>query len=179
VDCELLLIVPFFFIVSSKDVSLVLLTKVYYFSRKSLSKYLMDTIDFNKHDIDIFINLVKIVRYGWHCNEWRLLFSSSSRKECTHTWVLILRAWPNCTGKNQSYIQLKTDCYLHLGLHWESDRPKSCSELVDGRDQSKFLRYVTPGEYGTREEGVFISVNSGVDYSIYSSSSGSSIGWYK
>ena len=27
-----------------------------YFSRKSLSKYLMDTIDFNKHDIDMFIN---------------------------------------------------------------------------------------------------------------------------
>jgi hypothetical protein len=29
-----------------------------YFPRKSLSKYLMDTIDFNKHvhDIDIFIN---------------------------------------------------------------------------------------------------------------------------
>ena len=42
-----------FFLVSS--------TKVYYFSRKSLSKYLIDTIDFNKHDIDIFINLVKIV----------------------------------------------------------------------------------------------------------------------
>jgi hypothetical protein len=61
--------------------------------------------------------------------------SSSSRQECTHTWVLILRAWPNCTGKNQSYIQLKTDCYLYLGLHWESDRPKSCSELVDGRDR--------------------------------------------
>ena len=38
---------------------------------------------------------------------------------------------------------------------------------------------VTPGEYGTRKEGVFISVNSGVDYSIYSSSPGSSIGWYK
>jgi hypothetical protein len=41
------------------------------------SKYLMDTIDFNKHDIDIFINLAKIVRYGRHwdesCNEWRLL----------------------------------------------------------------------------------------------------------
>ena len=37
----------------------------------------MDTIDFNKHDIDIFINLTKIVRYGRHwdksCNEWRLL----------------------------------------------------------------------------------------------------------
>ena len=27
-----------------------------YFSRKSLSKYLMNTIDFNKHDINIFIN---------------------------------------------------------------------------------------------------------------------------
>jgi hypothetical protein len=27
-----------------------------YFSRKSLSKYLMNTIEFNKHDIDIFIN---------------------------------------------------------------------------------------------------------------------------
>ena len=51
-----------FFLVSS-------LTKVYYFSRKSLSKYLMDTIDFNKHDIDIFINLVEIVRYGRHCRD--------------------------------------------------------------------------------------------------------------
>ena len=74
-DCELLLIAPFFFLVSSKDV--VSLTKVYCFSRKSLSKYLMDTIDFNKHDIDIFINLAKIVRYGRHWdesyNEWRLL----------------------------------------------------------------------------------------------------------
>ena len=29
----------------------------------------MDTIDFNKHDIDIFINLVKIVRYGRHCRD--------------------------------------------------------------------------------------------------------------
>jgi hypothetical protein len=38
----------------------------YDFSRKSLSEYLMDTIDFNKHDIDIFINLAKIVRYGRH-----------------------------------------------------------------------------------------------------------------
>ena len=27
-----------------------------YFSRKSLSKYLMDMIDFNKHNIDIFID---------------------------------------------------------------------------------------------------------------------------
>ena len=48
-----------------------------YFSRKSLSKYLMDMIDFNKHDINIFINVAKIVRYGRHwdesCIEWRLL----------------------------------------------------------------------------------------------------------
>ena len=28
-----------------------------YFSRKSLSKYLMNTIAFNKHDADIFINV--------------------------------------------------------------------------------------------------------------------------
>ena len=27
-----------------------------YFSRKSLSKYSMNTIDFKKHDVDIFIN---------------------------------------------------------------------------------------------------------------------------
>ena len=49
----------------------------YDISRKSLSKYLMDTIDFNKHDINIFINLAKIVRYGRHwdesCNAWWLL----------------------------------------------------------------------------------------------------------
>ena len=27
-----------------------------YFSRESLSKYLMNTIEFHKHDVDIFIN---------------------------------------------------------------------------------------------------------------------------
>ena len=37
-----------------------------FFLVSSLTKYLMDTIDFNKHDIDIFINLAKIVRYGRH-----------------------------------------------------------------------------------------------------------------
>jgi hypothetical protein len=31
-------------------------SKMDYFSRKSLSKYLMNTIDFNKHDVNIFIN---------------------------------------------------------------------------------------------------------------------------
>ena len=40
-----------------------------FFLVSSLTKYLMDTIDFNKHDIDIFINLVKIVRYGRHCRD--------------------------------------------------------------------------------------------------------------
>ena len=32
------------------------LTKIYNFLRKSISKYLMDTLDFNKHNINIFIN---------------------------------------------------------------------------------------------------------------------------
>jgi hypothetical protein len=48
-------------LVSSKDVY-----QSCDFSRKSLSKYLMDTIDFNKYDIGHFINLTKIVRYGRH-----------------------------------------------------------------------------------------------------------------
>jgi hypothetical protein len=73
VDCELLLIASFlFFIIFFKG--RVYFNQSYDFSRKSLSKYLMDTI---KHDIDIFINLAKIVRYGRHwdesCNEWWLL----------------------------------------------------------------------------------------------------------
>jgi hypothetical protein len=49
---------------NSKDV-LGFFNQSYDFSRKSLSKYLMDTIDFNKHDINIFIK-AKIVRYGRH-----------------------------------------------------------------------------------------------------------------
>jgi hypothetical protein len=66
VDCELLLIAPllflvsyFLFLVSSKACIHVLgfFNQSYDFSRKSLSKYLMDMIDFNKHDIDIFLNL--------------------------------------------------------------------------------------------------------------------------
>jgi hypothetical protein len=56
----------------------------------------MDTIDFNKHDIDIFINLAKIVRYGRHwdesCNEWRYdtinvrlcAYISFSARVCLH-----------------------------------------------------------------------------------------------
>jgi hypothetical protein len=77
VDCELLLIVPFLFYFSFFQGLHVLgfFDQSYDFSRKSLSKYLMDTIDFNKHDINIFLNLAKIVRYGRHwdesCNEWR------------------------------------------------------------------------------------------------------------
>jgi hypothetical protein len=66
----------FFFLVSSKGTHVLgFFNQSYDFSRKSISKYLMDTIDFNKHDIDIFINLAKIVRYGRYesCNEWRLL----------------------------------------------------------------------------------------------------------
>ena len=68
VDCELLLIAPYLFFVSFfKGLhALGFFDQSYDFSRKSLSKYFMDTIDFNKHDIDIFINLTKIVRYGRH-----------------------------------------------------------------------------------------------------------------
>jgi hypothetical protein len=40
-----------------------------FFLVSSLTKYLMDTIDFNKHDIDIFIYLEKIVSYGRHCRD--------------------------------------------------------------------------------------------------------------
>jgi hypothetical protein len=78
VDCEILLIVPFFIFFSFFG----FFNQSYDFSRKSLSEYLMDTIDFNEHDINIFINLAKIVRYnlnGRHwdesCNEWRLLLN--------------------------------------------------------------------------------------------------------
>ena len=64
----------------------------YDFSRKSLSKYLMDTIDFNNHDIDIFINLAKIVRYGRHwdesCNLY-ILTAIFPMRNCTHIWWLI------------------------------------------------------------------------------------------
>ena len=67
VDCELLLIVPFIFFSFFKGLHVLgFFDQSYDFSRKSLSKYLMDTTDFNKHDIDIFINLAKIVRYGRH-----------------------------------------------------------------------------------------------------------------
>jgi hypothetical protein len=67
VDCKILFIAPFKKkkLVSSEG-GLGFFNQSYDFSRKSLSKYLMDTIDFNKHDIDIFINLAKIVRYGRH-----------------------------------------------------------------------------------------------------------------
>jgi hypothetical protein len=75
VDCELLLIAPYLFFVSFfKGLhALGFFDQSYDFSRKSLSKYFMDTIDFNKHDIDIFINLTKIVRYGRHWDDTILL----------------------------------------------------------------------------------------------------------
>ena len=71
-----------FFLVSS--------TKVYYFSRKSLSKYLMDTIDFNKHDIDIFINLVKIVAdiaETNHAETITILTATFPMRNCAHMTI--------------------------------------------------------------------------------------------
>jgi len=59
----------------------------------------MDTIDFNKHDINIFINLAKIVRYGRHwdesCNEWRydtindyiILTATFPMQNCAHMTI--------------------------------------------------------------------------------------------
>jgi hypothetical protein len=59
-------------------------------SRKSLSKYLMDTIDFNKHDIDIFINLAMIVHYGRHwdesCNLY-ILTATFPMRNCAHMMI--------------------------------------------------------------------------------------------
>ena len=57
VDCELLLIASFFYFIFSffKLKVLGFFNQSYDFSRKSLSKYLMDMIDFNKHDIDTFL----------------------------------------------------------------------------------------------------------------------------
>jgi hypothetical protein len=38
------------------EIKVSLKTVMDYFSTKSLSKYLMNNIEFNKHDVDIFIN---------------------------------------------------------------------------------------------------------------------------
>jgi hypothetical protein len=38
-----------------------------YFSRKSLSKYLMNNLEFNKHDVDIFINGTWQKYAGFRC----------------------------------------------------------------------------------------------------------------
>ena len=61
VDCELLLIAPFLFIFSFFKGLHVLgfFDQSYDFSRKSLSKYLMDMIDFNKHVTNILVNTLE------------------------------------------------------------------------------------------------------------------------
>jgi hypothetical protein len=53
-----------------------------YFSRKSLSKYLMDKIDFNTYDIDIFIN-----------DTWQK-YAGDIGRLFKITWRLELRYWP-------------------------------------------------------------------------------------
>ena len=55
-----------------------------YFPRKSLSKYLTDTIDFNKHDIDIF--------HKWQ--KWRKYAGSDIGRLFKITRQLELRFWP-------------------------------------------------------------------------------------
>jgi hypothetical protein len=51
---------------SINDNNFFIVNQSYDFSRKSLSNYLMDTIDFNKHDINIFINLTRGSAH-WAC----------------------------------------------------------------------------------------------------------------
>jgi hypothetical protein len=48
--------VPFLFDIEQNLSFFKLKCQMDYFSRKSLSKYLMNTIEINKHDVDIFIN---------------------------------------------------------------------------------------------------------------------------
>jgi hypothetical protein len=58
-----------FFLVSSKDVFFYFFNQNLLLFEKITFKILNGTIDFNKHDINIFINLVKIVHYGRHCRD--------------------------------------------------------------------------------------------------------------
>jgi hypothetical protein len=70
----------------------------YSFSLCSIqSTYYLKTLineikDFNKHDIDIFINLAKIVRYGRHWDESGSLYILTAifpMRNCTPKWCLI------------------------------------------------------------------------------------------
>ena len=50
-----------------------------YFSRKSLTKYLMEMIDFNKHNIDIFINDMcqkYVSNIGWLFKHYKSTWTS-------------------------------------------------------------------------------------------------------
>jgi hypothetical protein len=129
VDCKLLLIVPFLFFFSFyKAHVLGFFNQSYDFSRKSLSKYLMDTIDFNKYDIDIFINLAKIVRYGRHwdesCNEWRLLLIIYF--DCNFPYAKLRPYdvdWIFCPGEIKDYT-IKTK------ILWSVDWLVTCNKIV-------------------------------------------------
>ena len=76
-----------------------------YFSRKSLSKYLMNNIEFNKHDVDIFIN-----------GTWQK-YASNIGRLFKITRLLELRFWPTRNRSQPSqgnYFALyeRESCFL-------------------------------------------------------------------
>ena len=138
-DCELLLIAPFLFYFSFFKGLHVLgfFDQSYDFLRKSLSKYLMDTIDFSKHDIDIFINLAKIVRYGRHwdesCNEWRLLLIIYFDGNFPNTYCGILSTCHNylkLLSLIEFFVQTRSDYAIKTKILLSVDWLVTCNKIV-------------------------------------------------
>ena len=88
-----------------------LLTIMDYFLRKSLSKYLTDTIDFKKHDINIFIN-----------DKWRKYVGSDKatlQNLYKVTWTLLLTNKHKVTSLPESPSNVSPDRYLIRIIFWK------------------------------------------------------------
>jgi hypothetical protein len=104
-----------------------------YFSRKSLSKYLIfliNTIDFNKHDVDIFINgtwqkyagnIYRMTLQNYMATWTSLLANEKSKSTFTRqllrplTWALLLVLFKNLQdGKNINQSNCKKQTRLNL-----------------------------------------------------------------
>ena len=83
-----------------------------YFPRKSLSKYLTDTTDFNKQDIDIFINDKWRKYAGGHIGR---IFRITRRLDQWESEVNLHKAtsWPE-SASNASRVHLYQDQYLFI-----------------------------------------------------------------
>jgi hypothetical protein len=79
--------------------------------------------------------------------------------------------------KRNAYTTLVRPSVEYASAVWDPYTRNQTNQLE--QVQRRAAKFVNNNFYNREPEGVFISVNSGVDYSIYSSSSGSSIGWYK